>query len=47
MQIWDTAGSEAFRSIVSAYYRGASAVVLVYAIDDKVSFQQLSQFWIE
>ena len=39
MQIWDTAGSEAFRSIVSAYYRGANAVVLVYAIDDKLSFQ--------
>ena len=39
MQIWDTAGSEAFRSIVSAYYRGANAVVLVYAIDDKFSFE--------
>lgn len=47
MQIWDTAGSEAFRSIVSAYYRGANAVVLVYAIDDKVSFQEMSEFWIE
>ncbi len=32
---------------MSAYYRGASAVVLVYAIDDKVSFQELSEFWIE
>ena len=47
MQIWDTAGSEAFRSIVSAYYRGANAVVLVYAIDDKVSFQEMSSFWIQ
>lgn len=47
MQIWDTAGSEAFRSIVSAYYRGAHAVVLVYAIDDKISFQELSSFWIQ
>ena len=46
MQIWDTAGSEAFRSIVSAYYRGANAVVLVYAIDDKFSFEELSKFWI-
>ena len=46
MQIWDTAGSEAFRSIVSAYYRGANAVVLVYAIDDKFSFQEMSEFWI-
>lgn len=47
MQIWDTAGSEAFRSIVSAYYRGANAVVLVYAIDDKVSFQEMAHFWID
>lgn len=47
MQIWDTAGSEAFRSIVSAYYRGAHAVVLVYAIDDKVSFEEMSNFWIQ
>jgi len=46
MQIWDTAGSEAFRSIVSAYYRGANAVILVYAIDDKFSFEELSKFWI-
>lgn len=30
LQIWDTAGSETFKSIVSAYYRGADAVVLVY-----------------
>ncbi len=38
LQIWDTAGSEAFRSIVSAYYRGANAVVLVFKIDDLLSF---------
>ena len=39
MQIWDTAGSENFRSIISAYYRGADAVVLVFALDDRVGFQ--------
>ena len=38
MQIWDTAGSEAFKSIVSAYYRGADAVVLVYDRSDSNSF---------
>lgn len=46
LQIWDTAGSEAFRSIVSAYYRGADAVVLIYAIDDKLSFRELDKYWI-
>ena len=38
MQIWDTDGSEAFKSIVSAYYRGADAVVLVYDRSDSNSF---------
>ena len=47
MQIWDTAGSEAFKSIVSAYYRGADAVVLVYDRSDPHSFSQLKDFWIE
>ena len=39
LQIWDTAGSEAFRSIVSAYYRGADAVVLVFDATDKYTFE--------
>lgn len=47
LQIWDTAGSEAFKSIVSAYYRGSDAVVLVYDNSDQVSFDELAGFWIE
>lgn len=46
LQIWDTAGSEAFKSIVSAYYRGADAVILVFDNSDRFSFEQLSSFWI-
>lgn len=46
MQIWDTAGSEAFRSIVSAYYRGANAVVLVFNLTDRISFNEMTDFWI-
>ena len=47
MQIWDTAGSETFKSIVSAYYKGADAVVLVYDCSDKTSFVELQNFWIQ
>lgn len=47
LQIWDTAGSEAFRSIVSAYYRGADAVVLVFDTTDHITFADLKNFWIE
>ena len=46
LQIWDTAGSEAFKSIVSAYYRGADAVILVFDNSDQLSFEQLTSFWI-
>lgn len=47
LQIWDTAGSEAFKSIVSAYYRGADAVILVFDNSNRLSFEQLGSFWIE
>jgi small GTP-binding protein len=39
LQIWDTAGSEAFKSIVSAYYRGADAVMLVFDGSARHSFE--------
>ena len=31
LQIWDTAGQERFRTITSAYYRGADGVVRGFA----------------
>ena len=30
LQIWDTAGSEQFRSLAPIYYKNASAVIIVY-----------------
>jgi len=44
IQIWDTAGQERFKSLGSAFYRGADAAVLIYDITSKKSFQNL-QFW--
>jgi small GTP-binding protein len=32
VQIWDTAGQERYRSMASAYYRGANGALLVYDI---------------
>ncbi len=44
--MWDTAGQEKFKTIVSAYYKGAHGIILVYDITDKRSFQDL-QNWLD
>ena len=44
LQIWDTAGQERFRTITSAYYRGAHGVIFVYDITDKASFDSVSDW---
>ena len=38
-EIWDTAGQERYRSLAPMYYRGAEVVVLVFALNDKHSFE--------
>ncbi|KAN0064589.1 hypothetical protein ACQY0O_002217 [Thecaphora frezii] len=38
VQVWDTAGSESFRSITRSYYRGAAGALLVYDITHRPSF---------
>ena len=44
LQIWDTAGQEAFRSITRIFYKGSHAVILVYDITSEDSFQA-AQEW--
>ncbi|XP_038640263.1 ras-related protein Rab-8-like isoform X3 [Scyliorhinus canicula] len=45
LQIWDTAGHERFRTITSAYYRGAMGIMLVYDITQAKSFDNVKN-WI-
>ncbi|XP_030086523.1 ras-related protein Rab-37 isoform X3 [Serinus canaria] len=41
LQIWDTAGQERFRSVTHAYYRDAQALLLLYDITSKMSFDNI------
>lgn len=46
LQIWDTAGQEAFRSITRSYYRGAAGALLVYDITRRETFSHLTT-WLD
>lgn len=45
LQIWDTAGQERFRTITTAYYRGAMGIMLVYDITNEKTFENIKN-WI-
>ncbi len=44
LQIWDTAGQERFRTITTSYYKGAQAIVIVFDLTDKDSFDHLKSW---
>jgi small GTP-binding protein len=44
LQLYDTGGGDHFRSIVSAYYPNADAIVIVYDISDIDSFRHVERW---
>jgi len=42
--MWDTAGQEKFKTIVSAYYKGAQGILLVFDVCDPKSFQDIKNW---
>lgn len=44
LQLWDTAGTERFRSVSRSYYRGAAGAILVYDVSSYASFNALPTF---
>lgn len=45
LQLWDTAGQERFRTITTAYYRGAMGIILVYDVTDERTFANVKQWF--
>jgi small GTP-binding protein len=41
LQIWDTAGQERFKTITTSYYKGAHAILIVFDITDRESFEHV------
>ena len=44
VQLWDTAGQEKYRSVISSYYQQAHGIVLVYDISNRQTFEDLSNW---
>ncbi|XP_013789783.1 LOW QUALITY PROTEIN: ras-related protein Rab-3-like [Limulus polyphemus] len=45
LQIWDTAGQERYRTITTAYYRGAMGFILMYDVTNEESYNSV-QDWV-
>ena len=47
LQLWDTAGSERFKTINRIYYRDASAALVVYDVTNPMSLEVDALHWIK
>ncbi len=43
LQVWDTVGSERFKSITHSYYRNANGCIAVYDLTSKKSFEFIEE----
>ena len=44
--LWDTAGHERFRSITQSFYKNANAVILVFDVCQRKTFDSV-QYWLQ
>ena len=47
LQIWDTAGQERFKTITTSYYKGAHAILVVFDITDRDSFDHIRNWMVD
>jgi len=45
LDVWDTAGQERFRSLVSMFYRHATAAVVVFDVSNRESYE-MCEYWV-
>lgn len=45
LNVWDTAGSEEFKTITHVYYRNTALVFLVYDSTQRRTFKSLPEYW--
>ena len=43
-QIWDFSGNDRLNTITRNYYKGAVGIILVYAINDRESFEHVKSW---
>lgn len=46
LQIWDTAGQEKYQTITKTFYKGADAVIVVFDITNRNSFEEMANVWL-
>ena len=46
LQIWDTCGQEVYRSLITSFYKNSSLAIIVYAINEEKSFEDID-LWIK
>jgi small GTP-binding protein len=42
--VWDTAGQDKFKTIISAYYKGAKVIMFVFDVADQKSLEAVAQW---
>ncbi|KAL0209721.1 hypothetical protein RCL1_008559 [Eukaryota sp. TZLM3-RCL] len=47
LTIWDTAGQERFQALVPSYLRECSAVIIVFDVTDRVTFDNAKTKWLQ
>jgi small GTP-binding protein len=46
LQIWDTAGQEKYRSLITTYYKLTNGIIIVFDLNDMNSFENIINNWL-